>query len=90
MAVFGKRGFAFGDVVALVGAHSCGANLSYFPFDTTPGILDSTTYYTEVMIGRAPAILQSDKNLALSPLTTNYWQQYARDQEVWAYDYVRA
>lgn len=90
VAIFKDRGFTSEDLVALVGAHSCGANLSYFPFDTTPGVMDSPTYYTEVLRGDAPAILPSDKNLALSPVTTNYWQEYARDQNAWDIDYITA
>lgn len=89
VGIFAAKGFTAEELVALVGSHSCGANLSYFPFDTTPGVMDSPTYYTEVMIGAAPAILLSDMNLALSPLTTEHWQEYARDQEAWNIDYIK-
>lgn len=78
--IFANRTFTAKDLAALVGSHSCGANLAYIPFDTTPGIMDSPTYYTEVLRGDAPTILASDKSLALDPLTTGQWQEYARDQ----------
>lgn len=90
MQIFQDKGFSADDLVALVGAHSCGANSSYIPFDTTPGVLDSPTYYTEVLVGSAPLILHSDKSLALSNLTTNEWQQYARSQIAWDFAYASA
>lgn len=71
MADFQARNFSAIDLVALVGAHSCGGNLTFVPFDTTPGELDSPNYYTEVLTGSAPTILASDKSLALDASTTD-------------------
>lgn len=68
---FQARNFSSIDLVALVGSHSCGGNRSFVPFDTTPGEMDSPTYYTEVLTGSAPTILPSDKALALDPSTTD-------------------
>ncbi|CAN8101196.1 unnamed protein product [Discula destructiva] len=68
---FQARNFTAYDLVAMVGSHSCGGNLSFVPFDTTPGAMDSPTYYTEVLTGEAPATMPSDKSLALDPSTTN-------------------
>lgn len=79
--IFATRGFSAEDLVAMVGAHSVGTNLSHVPFDTTPGALDSTTYFTEVLLGNAPTILPSDHSLAFYPETTYDWQEYARDQK---------
>lgn len=86
--VFGAKGFTSEDLVALVGSHSCGGNLSGFNFDTTVGVMDSPTYYTEVLRGDAPTILPSDKSLALDPQTTDDWQEYARDQYAWQSAYT--
>lgn len=69
---FAARNFTARDVVAMVGAHSCGANLSYVPFDTSFGVMDSPTYYTEVLTGEAPTTLPSDKSLAFDSLTTDF------------------
>ncbi|KAF3764259.1 heme peroxidase [Cryphonectria parasitica EP155] len=80
IAEFAARGFSVTDLVALVGAHSVGGDLWRKPFDTTPGVMDSPTYYTEVLVGNAPSILYSDKSLALDPASTDDWQLYARDQ----------
>lgn len=88
--VFSTRNFTMEDLVALVGAHSCGANLSYAPFDTTPGVMDSPVYYTEVLRGNAPAALLVDKSLAFSPLTSAEWQQYSVDQNAWNIAYIAA
>lgn len=68
---FQTRNFTARDLVALVGAHGCGVNLSHVPFDTTPGELDSPTYYTEVLVGNSPATIQSDKYLAFYSETTD-------------------
>lgn len=78
--MFGAKGFSVVDLVALVGSHSVGGNLSHVPFDDTPGVMDSTTYYTQKLVGSAPATLPSDKFLALDPASTDFWQLYARDQ----------
>ncbi|PSR97237.1 heme peroxidase [Coniella lustricola] len=50
--------------------------------------MDSPKYYTEVLLGSAPAILPSDKHLALDPATTNIWQLYARSQYAWDQAYI--
>lgn len=90
MLIFQKKGFSAEDLVALMGAHSCGANSLYIPFDSTPGVMDSPTFYTEVLVGNAPDIIYADKSLALSNLTTNEWQQYARSQRAWDFAYAKA
>lgn len=69
--VFQARNFSAIDLVALMGAHSCGGNRSFVPFDTTPGELDSPTYYSQVLTGSAPTIIPSAKNLALDSSTTD-------------------
>lgn len=69
--LFQARNFSAIDLVALVGAHSCGGTNDFVPFDTTPGELDSPTYYTEVLTGSAPTTLASDKSLSLDALTTD-------------------
>lgn len=68
---FQARNFSSIDLVALTGAHSCGGNSSFVPFDTTPGEMDSPAYYSQVLTGSAPTILPADKNLALDPSTTD-------------------
>lgn len=80
LEIFGKKGFSPVDLVALLGAHSVGGNLSRVPFDHTPDKMDSPQYYSEVLLGEAPTILPSDKFVALDPVTTSIWQLYARDQ----------
>lgn len=88
--IFAARGFTSEDLVALVGAHSAAYNLSRIPFDTTPGELDSCTYYKEVLTGDAPTVLFSDRSLATHPDTQDDWIEYGQSQESWDEDYVKA
>lgn len=88
--MFSRKGFSPRELVALVGAHSAATNLTDAPFDTTPGKLDSCTYYTEVLLREAPAVLFSDNSLATSPETEPDWHVFAHSQELWDREYVEA
>lgn len=83
VAAFAARGFTGGDLVALVGAHSAGKNLSGAAFDTTVGALDSPTFYGEVLGGGAPAVLPSDQSLAADDATRADWVEYRDSQRSW-------
>lgn len=87
---FGRRGFTPTDLVALVGAHSAGKNLTGASFDATPGRLDSCEYYTAVLTREAEAVLFSDHSLATFPVTEPYWHVYAHSQELWDREYTQA
>lgn len=76
--------------MAFVGAHSVGSNLSGVPFDTTPGIMDGSNFYTEVLTGAAPVSLASDIGLSTNPISSSEFQEYARSQNTWIEDYVAA
>lgn len=90
MGKFAARGFSVEDLVAFVGAHGVGSNLSGVPFDTTPGVMDGWNFYTEVLTGAAPVSLPSDVKLASDPISSSEFQEYARSQNSWIEDYVQA
>ncbi|KAG8158025.1 hypothetical protein KVR01_012297 [Diaporthe batatas] len=90
IAQFAAKGFDSGELVALVGSHSAGKNLTGTQFDTTPGNLDSTTFYTEVLDDEQPATLFSDQSLATDEATSADWKEYAGSQDAWNTDFSAA
>lgn len=90
IAQFAAKGFDSSELVALVGSHSAGKNISGSQFDTTPGRLDSTTFYTEVLNDDQPATLFSDQSLATDEATSADWQEYAGSQNSWNSDFAAA
>lgn len=90
IAQFAAKGFDSGELVALIGSHSAGKNLSGTEFDTTPGNLDSTTFYTEVLDDDQPATLFSDQSLATDEATSADWKVYAGSQSTWNTDFAAA
>lgn len=90
IAQFAAKGFDSGELVALVGSHSAGKNLTGTQFDTTPGNLDSTTFYTEVLDDDQPATLFSDQSLATDDATSADWREYAGSQSTWNSDFSAA
>ncbi|KAK2613088.1 hypothetical protein N8I77_000017 [Diaporthe amygdali] len=90
IAQFAAKGFDSGELVALVGSHSAGKNLTGTQFDTTPGSLDSTTFYSEVLDDTQPATLFSDQSLATDDATSADWREYADSQSTWNTDFAAA
>ncbi|KAI3394940.1 hypothetical protein diail_2047 [Diaporthe ilicicola] len=90
IAQFAAKGFGSGELVALYGAHSAAKNLTGTPFDTTPGNLDSTNYYNEVLDGTQPAALFSEQSLATDKATSADWRKYADSQRTWNTDFAAA
>lgn len=88
ISAFAKKGFSSRDLVALVGAHSAAVNATGAPMDSSPGKLDSCTYYTQVLNREAPAVLFSDFSLATYQETQGDWLAYAKDQGLWDKAYV--
>ncbi|KAH8645810.1 heme peroxidase [Xylariales sp. PMI_506] len=73
---FAAKGFSASELVALVGAHSAGKNLSGVALDTTVDVLD-TTFYGETLNGTAPASIQADINLSTGDDTAADWEAFA-------------
>lgn len=90
IAAFEAKGFTSEDLVALVGAHSAGRNLTGTAFDTTVDELDSSTFYGEVLDGTAPATLFSDQSLATDDVTKDDWVEYRDNQTTWNTDFASA
>ncbi|KAL2279137.1 hypothetical protein FJTKL_13705 [Diaporthe vaccinii] len=90
IAQFAAKGFDSSELVALVGSHSAGKNLTGTQFDTTPGSLDSTTFYTEVLDDDQPATLFSDQSLSTDEATSADWTKYAGSQDSWNTDFAAA
>lgn len=90
IAGFAAKGFSSEDLVALVGSHSAGRNLSGTPFDTTVDELDSSTFYGETLNGTAPVSLFSDQSLATDEVTAADWIQYRDNQTAWNADFASA
>lgn len=90
IAAFEAKGFTSEDLVALVGAHSAGRNLSGTAFDTSVDELDSPAFYGEVLDGTAPAILFSDQSLATNDVTKDDWIEYRDNQTSWNEDFAIA
>ncbi|KAI0478483.1 heme peroxidase [Xylariaceae sp. FL0804] len=70
---FALRNLSMTDVVALVGAHSVGKNLSGDALDSTPDDLDPATFYAETKDESNPASLGSDRFLSNSTETEDTW-----------------
>lgn len=90
IAAFAEKGFTTGDLVALVGAHSAGKNLSDVAFDTTVDELDSPGFYGEVLNDTAPAVLASDLSLATDDASKSEWIEYRDSQSKWNTDFASA
>jgi hypothetical protein len=89
VASFTAKGFTSTDLVALVGAHSAGKNLSGVAFDTTVNRLD-TAFYSETLNGTAPTSLESDVNLSTSSSTSATWKGFAASLGGWQAAFIPA
>jgi manganese peroxidase len=86
---FTAKGFTSTELVALVGAHSVGKNLSGTAFDSSVDGWD-TTFYGETLDGSAPASLASDQNLAADSITSAAWTDFAGSLSDWTAAFVPA
>lgn len=86
---FVAKGFTADELIALIGAHTIGKNLSGNALDTTDSKWDNT-FYSDVSSGKAPATLTSDQNLADSNQTTDAWTEYADSESQWEVDFAAA
>ncbi|KAJ3382252.1 hypothetical protein HDU92_004878 [Lobulomyces angularis] len=80
---FDRMGFTPTDLVALLGAHSCGrgTDFIFLPFDQTENKIDSR-FYAEVLDEDGPRPgtqrLPSDENVSKDPVTHGTWVKFSQ------------
>lgn len=93
--LFASKGFTPTDLSALIGAHTTAKQFFVDPsksgaaLDSTVGTWDSK-YYSDTLSGKAPFVLQSDKNVARNPATALSFNLFAHNKPAWDQAFVSA